>query len=93
MTNKIDQILAERGQRYGKFKDHATISQKLKSAIAEHMTQENFDSMQPDQLEALDMICHKLGRIANGDPHYADSWRDIAGYATLVADRLEGVER
>jgi hypothetical protein len=46
-----------------------------------------------DQLEALEMICHKIGRIVNGDPNYADSWIDIAGYAKLVADRLEGVER
>ena len=29
----------------------------------------------------------------NGDPNYADSWIDIAGYAKLVSDRLEGVER
>ena len=41
-----------------------------------------------DQVEALDMICHKIGRIINGDPDYADSWHDIAGYAQLVADRL-----
>jgi hypothetical protein len=44
-----------------------------------------------DQQEALDMICHKIGRIINGDPDYADSWHDIAGYAQLVADRLNGV--
>ena len=31
--------------------------------------------------------------IINGDPNYIDSWVDIAGYATLVADRLNGVER
>lgn len=49
--------------------------------------------MCPDQQEALDMIAHKLGRILNGDPDYADSWADIAGYARLVADRLEGVSR
>ena len=35
------------------------------------------------------MIFHKIARITNGDPHYSDSWRDIAGYATLVADRLD----
>jgi hypothetical protein len=34
------------------------------------------------------MIAHKIGRILNGDPNYADSWIDIAGYAQLVADRL-----
>lgn len=40
------------------------------------------------QQEALDMIFHKIGRILNGDPNYADSWHDIAGYATLVEQEL-----
>jgi len=43
-----------------------------------------------DQAEALDMIFSKIARILNGDPNHLDSWTDIAGYATLVADRLEG---
>jgi hypothetical protein len=47
----------------------------------------------PDQQEALDMIFAKIGRIINGDADYADSWIDIAGYAKLVADRLEGKVR
>jgi len=42
-----------------------------------------------DQREALEMIAHKIARILNGDPNYADNWIDIAGYATLVANRLE----
>ena len=48
--------------------------------------------MDADQNEALQMICHKIARIVNGDPDYADSWVDIAGYAKLVADRLEREE-
>jgi hypothetical protein len=36
------------------------------------------------------MICHKMARIVNGDADYDDSWIDIAGYATLVAERLRG---
>jgi hypothetical protein len=88
----IDEILDERGKRYGKFKDHATISQTLKhvvyGAAAEQSTK-----LANDQVEALDMICHKIARILNGDPNYADSWIDIAGYAQLVADRLQGNER
>jgi hypothetical protein len=88
----ITEILDERGKRYGKFKDHAEISQSLKhsvyGAVAERGTK-----MKPDQIEALDMICHKIARIINGDPDYADSWIDIAGYAQLVANRLQGVER
>jgi hypothetical protein len=39
------------------------------------------------------MILHKIARIVNGDPNWSDSWRDIAGYATLVADRLDLVEQ
>jgi hypothetical protein len=46
-----------------------------------------------DQMEALEMIVHKIGRIVNGDPDYFDSWIDVAGYAQLVADRLMGNAR
>lgn len=86
----IDDTLQERGKRYGTFEGHARITQKLKSELWDHMPSETFNKLKPDQKEALEMICHKLGRIANGDPDYADSWHDIAGYAQLVADRLNG---
>jgi hypothetical protein len=39
------------------------------------------------------MIVHKISRIVNGNPDKVDHWVDIAGYATLVADRLEGIDR
>ena len=50
----------------------------------------NWDSLDPDMAEALDMIQHKIARILNGDLRYADSWHDIAGYATLVDKGLNG---
>jgi hypothetical protein len=40
--------------------------------------------------ETLDMIAHKIGRIIAGNAAEPDHWRDIAGYAQLVANRLEG---
>lgn len=84
----VDATLAERGKRYGSFVGHAHITIGLKAVIFSGLqTRDKF--LQPDQQEALDMICHKIGRIVNGDPNYADSWIDIAGYAKLVADRLE----
>jgi hypothetical protein len=89
----IQSTLAERGKRYGKFKDHAKISQLMKDAFRAYMGTQKHNGLAPDQKEALEMIFHKLARIANGDPNYADSWVDIAGYATLVADRLQGVEQ
>lgn len=88
----VDAVLAERGARYGKFTGHAEITQLLKHAVLYHASTHGVE-LAADQAEALDMICHKIGRIVNGDPNYADSWVDIAGYAKLVADRLEGVER
>jgi hypothetical protein len=83
----IDATLAERGTKYGKFRDTAAVIYKLKNVLRNHASEQN-KSFAFDQAEALDMICHKLGRIVNGDPDYADSWVDIAGYAKLVADRL-----
>ena len=88
----VAQILTERGERYGKFLGHATIAQDLKNVINVALETRK-KILEDDQLEALEMICHKIGRILNGDPNYADSWVDIAGYAKLVADRLQGVER
>jgi hypothetical protein len=35
------------------------------------------------------MMATKVARILCGDCLYVDSWRDIEGYAKLVADRLE----
>jgi hypothetical protein len=90
--NDIDQTLTERGSRYGVFMGHAEISQELKTLIGLHLNQRN-KILLPDQQESLDMICHKIARIINGDANYADSWIDIAGYAKLVADRLEGHAR
>lgn len=86
----ITATLTERGNRYGKFIDHARVTQHLKQVI---FTYKNRRELDDDMVEALEMIAHKIGRILNGDPHYADSWVDIAGYAKLVADRLEGIER
>ena len=88
MTQDIDATLAERGARYGTFKGHSEIAQQLKGTIFMFVAKRGCD-LDSDQREALDMICHKIGRIINGDPNYADSWIDIAGYAKLVADRLE----
>lgn len=86
MNDTIAATLAERGKRYGAFSDHAKISQLLKGVM---QSRPAYQSLRADQREALEMIAHKIARILNGDPNYADSWVDIAGYAKLVADRLE----
>ena len=88
----IDNVLNERGKRYGKFVGHAQISMMFKRMQRGFSLDRN-QVLSDDQQEALDMIFHKIARIINGDQNYADSWVDIAGYAKLVSDRLNGVER
>lgn len=86
-TSTTEAIITERGSRYGKFKDGAEIMQELKDVMREV---DGWHNLTPSQREALDMIQHKIGRILNGDPTYDDSWKDIAGYATLIVNELNG---
>jgi len=86
----VTDTLTERGVRYGKFSEHADITQALKDVMRDTS---NWKRLAPYQKEALEMNAHKIGRILNGDPDHDDSWIDIAGYAQLVADKLRGVER
>ncbi len=83
----VNALITERGARYGKFKDGAEIMRDLKHVMHEV---DGWNSLSPSQKEALDMIQHKIGRILNGDPTYDDSWKDIAGYATLIVNELNG---
>lgn len=85
----IDETLKERGSRYGTFKGHSELSQRLLGSILAHTTAKDV-KLSDVHREALQMICHKIARIANGDPNYDDSWRDIAGYAQLVVKHLNG---
>lgn len=87
MSEEISEVLAQRGKRYGAFIQHACISQSLKYEMRKSP---KWVGLAADQQEALEMIQHKIARILNGDPDYVDSWTDIAGYAQLVKDRLEG---
>jgi hypothetical protein len=91
-TNQIEKILDKRAEQYGTFVRNADIAIKLKQVIHNAMVRED-TQLYPDQLQALDMIVTKIGRILTGNPSHLDSWMDIAGYATLVSDRLQGNAR
>lgn len=86
--SEVNATLEERGNRYGSFVGHAKITQDLKDIAKFHLTSRN-KKLACDQQEALDMIFHKIGRIINGDADYIENFRDIAGYATLVMNRMK----
>lgn len=83
----MNDTLAERGSRYGDFATHAQITQDMKAVF---VASPRWTALSAAQKESLEMVAHKIGRILNGDPNYADSWHDIVGYAKLVEDMLNG---
>ena len=91
-TSIVDKTLDARAEMYGKFKDGAALMQSIKRELSAHAAKHG-KTFADDQWEALEMIVHKIGRIVNGNPDVVDHWVDIAGYATLIADRLEGNAR
>ena len=81
----VETTLEERDTRYGGFINNASIAQRIKAVMH---SAPNWTEMSYDKREALDQIASKIGRILTGDPEYVDNWHDIAGYATLVEQRL-----
>jgi hypothetical protein len=82
---ETNEILEERGSRYGSFDTNAQISQELKALMRETPS---WDNLKTYQKEALEMIQHKISRILNGDVMYEDNWIDIIGYCQLALDQL-----
>jgi len=83
----IAETLVERGARYGTFMENAKISEAVLDVIRSQPGWQNF---QPDQKVAVEIIVQKLARALTGNAQYDDNWRDIAGYAQLIVDRING---
>jgi hypothetical protein len=88
----VNTLLQERALQYGTFASLAKTAQEFKSVLYRELGSRN-KRLADDQAEALDMILTKIARIINGNADIADHYFDIAGYATLVAERLQGRSR
>ena len=88
----VGKVLDARAEQYGSFMQSADTVVRIKSIMHNAVARNNVH-LYPDQLQALDMIATKISRIVHGNPNHLDSWIDIAGYATLVADRIQGKVR
>ena len=86
----IEQLLNNKANEYtyGDYQDRARMAQALKAALVAEAV-EPYENLDPVVRESLEMICHKISRIVNGDPYEPDHWHDIAGYATLVPRQME----
>ena len=85
----VNTLLQERALQYGTFASLAKTAQEFKSVLYRELGSRN-KRLADDQAEALDMIMTKIARVINGDADHVDTWNDIAGYAKLVAERLQG---
>ena len=83
MTER-DPLLVEREKTHGSFEIHALVTQQLKIIVCDRT-----DKLNPRQIEAIEMIFHKIGRIVAGNPNFHDHWDDIAGYAKLGSEACE----
>lgn len=81
-----ESLLSERGERYGDFEQLAETVWIMETALHDLP---GMARSTPAHREAAHMIIQKLCRAFNGDPHYIENFRDIAGYAQLVVDILE----
>ena len=85
----VHDLIKTRNKHYGDFETEAMLIQELNTAVLYHAESVSEVELSPLHREAIHMILHKIGRIANGNPNHADSWQDIAGYAQMVVDYIE----
>jgi len=80
-----DQILSEREQTHGLFREVAGYSQAIKNVMR---TSRNWNRLDVAQAQALEVVADKVARILCGDPSFLDHWQDGAGYFELVVRDL-----
>lgn len=90
----VKDTLAARGKHYegpGGYADTARTAQAIKEVFRSSPNW-SLRNLTPVMCESLDMIANKLSRILNGNPNHADSWHDLAGYATLAEQTVQEPE-
>lgn len=84
--SKMSSTLAERGGRYGNWREQALIAQNIKDAMRDSA---NWPKLPAYMRETLDMNANKIARMLNGDFMYLDNWHDMVGYTKLAEDCTE----
>jgi hypothetical protein len=82
-------LLNQRESTHGDYEDTARIAGKLKALIHQETVNRQRRGQQNltfKQLESLDLISTKIGRIIAGDANNPEHWEDIAGYARLIVE-------
>ena len=80
-----DQILSEREQTHGAYREVASYAQALKQLMR---SSRNWERLDAAQAQTLEVVADKVARILCGDPGFLDHWQDGAGYFELVVRDL-----
>lgn len=80
-----DQILSDREQTHGSFREVAGYAQAMKQLMR---SSRNWDRLDVAQAQALEVVADKVSRILCGDPSHIDHWQDGSGYFELVVRDL-----
>lgn len=83
-------LLNTREQTHGDYGVNAGVSQAIKAVF--QGSPEYLTKLSSEQKESAELIATKFGRIVAGDPSNPEHWEDIAGYATLIAERLRAAK-
>ena len=87
---KTEDLLKERAKTHGNYEEKTKFIQYSKEYMR---NQAGWNRLGSDEKESLDMIETKIGRILYGKPMNKAEWEDIAGYATLIIQRMESDEQ
>lgn len=84
LEDKLAETLNERGNRYGDFREIASISEQIQTLVfASDSLKKPELRLNRAQRECVRQLSTKLARIACGDAQYPDNWHDIRGYGQL----------
>lgn len=81
----VEEILTERGKTHGDFTDNSDVAQDLKDIVR---AGKYWHLRTKVEREAIETICSKLARWVSAENYHFDNPKDIAGYSTLVNERL-----
>lgn len=80
-------IKGDRNETHGEAVDQLTHSKMIKDCVGHH----NSQHLMLAEIEAIDMICVKLSRLAKGKP-ILDHFLDIIGYAAIAVEARSGAD-
>lgn len=91
-SSDVDEVLENRGQIYGRYSDGVACRASILDALeTTYGLTHNYEPLPSDLRVMYSDLVLKLMRSAS-DPSHLDSWVDLAGYAKLIKNTMEGTD-